>query len=321
LCIGTGGLGSPAALYLAAAGVGVIGLLDFDEVDTSNLHRQILFRTRDVGRPKADVARETLEALNPTVKFVTHGQRLDRDNVSGLLAGYDVIIDGTDNFPTRYLINDTCVRLGKPDVWASVYRFEGQVSVFDARTGPCYRCLFPAIPPDEEIPSCAEAGVLGVLPGILGTTQALEAIKLLLGIGQPLIGRLMTFDALAFAWRELTLEKDPDCRACGPLAHLDVEALQLRMLAEPSLVLIDCREPFEWDICRLEGSRLVPLGELNARLAEFARDRAVVVVCYRGPRSVKAARTLLQAGFAEVGYLEGGLSAWAQQVDPAMAQY
>ncbi len=338
LCIGTGGLGSPASLYLAAAGVGRIGLLDSDEVDESNLHRQILFRTRDVGASKVEAARATLAALNPDVELVTHAERLDARNAAEILGGYDVILDGTDNFPTRYLINDTCVRLGKPDVWASVFRFEGQVAVFDARTGPCYRCLFPEVPPAEEIPSCAEAGVLGVLPGILGTTQALEAIKLLLGIGQPLIGRLLLFDALALSWRELALAKDPGCPACGdrpavsqpaPPAQavpatvmaVDAGALDQRMREDEALVVIDCREPFEWDICHLAGSRLIPLRELGTRLPELDRARPVVVVCHRGPRSHHAASLLSQAGFPDVGFLAGGLDAWARQVDAGMARY
>ena len=332
LCVGTGGLGSPAALYLAAAGVGRIGLLDFDEVEESNLHRQVLFKTRDVGRPKVEVARAALAALNPGVELVTHPERLSAANAAGLLAGYDVILDGTDNFPTRYVINDACVRLGKPEVWASIFRFEGQLTVFDARRGPCYRCLFPEVPPADEVPSCAEAGVLGVLPGILGTAQALEALKLLLGIGRPLVGRLLLFDALAFAWHELALAKDPACRACGAPAApeaapaavvkaLEPRELQQRLREDPGLLVIDCREPFEWEICRLPGSRLIPLRELGDRLPELPGDPAVVVVCHRGPRSFHAASQLLRAGFSDVGYLEGGLNAWALQVETTMARY
>ncbi len=342
LCIGTGGLGSPAALYLTAAGVGRVGLLDSDEVDTSNLHRQVLFRTEDVGARKVEAARRTLSALNPDVALVTHDVRLTPENAADLLRGYDVIIDGTDNFRTRYLVNDTCVRLGKPDVWASIHRFEGQVSVFDASRGPCYRCLFPVEPPPDQIPSCAEAGVLGVLPGILGTMQATEAIKLILGVGHSLVGRLLVFDALAMTWNELALPKDPSCPACGraatapslplPLAAPAAEAsppvpsigpqeLKRRLEAGEDLTVLDCRDPHEWEICRLPGSLLIPLKELSSRLGEVDRDRPVVVHCYRGPRSIKAAAMLTQAGFQSVQYLEGGLHGWAQHIDPTMPLY
>ena len=336
LCVGTGGLGSPALLYLAAAGVGRIGLVDADEVDTSNLHRQVLFGTGDVGAPKVDAARRRLADLNPNVQLHCHPERLTAANADRILAGYDVILDGTDNFPTRYLINDACVRLGKPDVWASVFQFEGQLAVFDARRGPCYRCLFPSVPPDAEIPSCAEAGVLGVLPGILGVSQALEAIKLVLEIGESLVGRLMLFEALSLSWQELAIEKDPDCRACGagapltpvetPMPEDGLEAvepleLQLRIAQDASLVVLDCRQAFEWEICHLPGSRLIPLRELASRLHELDRDRPVVVVCHRGPRAVHAAAQLVQAGFSDVGFLEGGLHAWAREVDPGMARY
>ncbi|MDB5101225.1 MAG: moeB2 [Cyanobacteria bacterium RYN_339] len=324
LCVGTGGLGSPAALYLAAAGIGRLGLVDADVVDVSNLHRQILFRTADVGLSKVETAAAALRALNPEIEVVAHPARLTSRNADALLAGYDVIVDGTDNFPTRYLINDVCVRLGKPDVWASIFRFEGQVAVFDALRGPCYRCLFPAIPPDDEIPACAVAGVLGVLPGVLGTTQALEAIKLVLGVGKPLIGRLLTFDALALAWHELRLEKDPDCPACGtgilavePLV-LDPIELQARL---PEVVLVDCREAHEWEICGLEGSLRIPLGELGARVGELPRDKDVVLVCHHGPRARYAAALLMAAGLPRVAYLEGGLHAWASDVDPTMRRY
>jgi adenylyltransferase/sulfurtransferase len=324
LCVGTGGLGSPAALYLAAAGVGRLGLVDADVVSESNLHRQILFRTAEVGRPKVEAAEATLAALNPTIELVAHPQRLTSRNAEAILSGYDVIVDGTDNFPTRYLVNDFCVRLGKPDVWASIYRFEGQVSVFDARRGPCYRCLFSSIPPDDEIPACAEAGVLGVLPGILGTTQALEAIKLILGIGTPLIGRLLTFDALGPAWNDLEFEKDPDCPACGTgLLATEPVALEPEELAGRlrQVELIDCREAYEWEICHLEGSKLIPLGELQARLDEISRQREVVLICHHGPRARYAAAMLMAAGIPHVAYLEGGLHAWASDVDPGMTRY
>jgi adenylyltransferase/sulfurtransferase len=337
LCIGAGGLGSPALLYLAAAGVGRIGLLDADEVDVSNLQRQVLYRTTDVGESKVEAARRTLAALNPDIELVAHHERLNGENAERLLAPYDVILDGTDNFPTRYLINDTCVKLGKPDVWASVFRFEGQLAVFDATRGPCYRCLFPEVPPEEEIPSCAEAGVLGVLPGILGVSQALEVIKVLLGIGRPLIGRLLTFDALAMAWQELAFEKDPDCRACSGQQAVPAQALPLVQVEEPvalepvelrarlqtdgSLVVLDCRSPLEWDICRLPGSVMIPWRELGRRVEELDRDRPLVVVCHRGPRSQHVAAYLQQAGFSDVGWLEGGLHAWATTVDPSMTRY
>jgi adenylyltransferase/sulfurtransferase len=267
---------------------------------------------------------------------------LTAENADALLSGYDVILDGTDNFPTRYLINETCARLGKPDVWASVFRFEGQVAVFDARKGPCYRCLFPEIPPSEEIPACAEAGVLGVLPGVLGTTQALEAIKLLLGIGQPLIGRLLFFDALGLSWSELSFEKDPACPTCGTSADLadrpipaarslelpeesvtalDPDELQQRLEEDATVVVIDCREPFEWEICQIPGSRLVPLRTLTEGLSDLHKETPLVIVCHHGPRALHAASYLLQAGFSDVSYLEGGLHAWALHVDPRMPRY
>lgn len=329
LCVGTGGLGSPAALYLAAAGIGRLGLVDADEVDVTNLHRQVLFRTQDVGEPKVEVARRTLAALNPEVDLVIHPDRLTHANADRVLGGYDVILDGTDNFPTRYLVNDACVRLGKPDVWASVYRFEGQVAVFDARRGPCYRCLFPEVPPDDAIPACSLAGVLGVLPGILGTMQALEAIKLVLEAGDPLIGRLLTFDALGPRWTELALEKDPACPACGPdavqgakeLDGMDPRDLARLLAGDAPPLLVDCREPFELEICALPNAVAIPLRELGTRTAELDRDRPVVVVCHRGPRAYHAAIALRMAGFRDATYLEGGLHAWSIQVDRAMPRY
>jgi adenylyltransferase/sulfurtransferase len=324
LCVGTGGLGSPAALYLAAAGVGRLGLVDGDVVDETNLHRQILFKTADVGRSKVEMAHDALHALNPEVELVRHPHRLTAANVADVLASYDVIVDGTDNFPTRYLVNDACVRLGKPDVWASIYRFEGQVAVWDARRGPCYRCLFPAIPPDDEIPACSEAGVLGVLPGVLGSVQALEAIKVVLGIGDPLIGRLLTFDALTLAWRELRLDKDPDCPACGTGEvagePVGVEPQELADRLD-RVVLVDIREAHEWDISGLPGSVRIPLAELEGRIGEIGLGRPVVVLCNRGPRARFAAVKLLAAGFPDVAFLDGGLNAWASEIDPAMRRY
>ena len=317
LCVGTGGLGSPAALYLAAAGVGRLGLVDADVVEVSNLHRQILFGTADLGKPKAPAAAARLAQLNPEVQLVVHQERLTAENAEAILAGYDVVLDGTDNFATRYAINDACARLGKPDVWASVYRFEGQLSVFDASRGPCYRCLFPEVPAEDAIPACAEAGVLGVLPGVLGTAQALEALKLLLGVGEPLVGRLQVFDGLGQRWQELALEKDPACAVCGgerpaprraeqrfPEA-LEPEALQARLDAGEALTLLDCREPFEWEICHLAGSTLMPMGQLA--LDAIPRERPVVVVCHHGPRSVHVASYLLANGYPEVAFLDGGL--------------
>jgi adenylyltransferase/sulfurtransferase len=324
LCVGTGGLGSPAALYLAAAGIGRLGLVDGDVVDETNLHRQILYRSADVGASKVATAAHALRALNPEIEVVEHAHRLTTSNVADVLAGYDVIVDGTDNFPTRYLVNDACVRLGKPDVWASIYRFEGQAAVWDARRGPCYRCLFPAIPPDDEIPACSEAGVLGVLPGVLGSVQATEAIKLVLGIGEPLIGRLLTFDALGLAWRELKLGKDPDCPVCGTGVLDDepvgIEATELAERLE-EVALLDIREPHEWEISGLEGALRIPMGELDGRLGEVPRGREVVVICSRGPRARFAAARLMAAGFPRVSYLDGGLFAWATDVDPAMRRY
>jgi adenylyltransferase/sulfurtransferase len=329
LCIGTGGLGSPAALYLAAAGIGRLGLVDADEVDESNLHRQVLFGTADVGRSKVEVARRTLEALNPTISIVTHDTRLGPDNTAEILAGYDVVVDGTDNFPTRYLINEHCVQLGKPDVWASIYRFEGQVSVFDSRRGPCYRCLFREEPTDDLAPSCSDAGVLGVLPGILGTMQAAEAIKLILGVGEPLIGRLLVFDALGMRWDELAIGKDPSCPTCSgsvatppttarPAAR-EVRAiapadLRRRLDSGDRLTLVDCREPHEWEAFHLDASRLIPLAQLPARHSEIEPHGSVVVLCQRGPRSVQAARFLTGAGFPDVAYLDGGLHAWMREI-------
>lgn len=342
LLIGAGGLGCPLAQYLAAAGVGALGIVDFDVVDASNLQRQVLFGTRDVGRPKAEVARERILALNPDVKVEVHQTRLASDNALALLADYDVVVDGTDNFPTRYLANDACVLLGKPNVHGSIFRFEGQATVFDARRGPCYRCLYPEPPPPGTVPSCAEGGVLGVLPGIVALVQATETIKLLTGLGTPLIGRLLQYDALEMSFQEFRLRKDPACPICGEqptvtalidyegfcgVPHgagepavreksaVDVAAMQAR--GEPFL-LLDVREQEEWDAARIEGARLVPLGELAARLGELAdwRQARVVVHCRSGARSAKAVKLLQERGFADAWNMAGGIQAWALTVDP-----
>jgi sulfur-carrier protein adenylyltransferase/sulfurtransferase len=348
LLVGAGGLGAPAALYLAAAGVGEIGLVDFDAVDLSNLQRQVLYTSRDVGRPKLKVAQERLEALNPGVRVVPYEQRLTSENALEVLRPYDVIVDGTDNFPTRYLVNDASVLLGKPNVYGSIYRFEGQVSVFDARHGPCYRCLYPEPPPPDLVPSCAEAGVLGVLPGLIGTLQATETVKLLLGAGEPLIGRLLLFDALALRFRELKLQKNPHCVLCSPSAtqkglidypafcgvappgaertgslvpEIEPEALASAIASTEPPLVIDVREPEEWAIAHLSHARLIPKGELPERVDEITRAREVVLYCHTGVRSGQATRMLLDLGFANVKSLKGGIDAWAARVDPSMPRY
>ena len=347
LVVGAGGLGSPAALYLAAAGVGVLGVVDADAVEFSNLQRQILHPTSAVGTSKVASAAERIHAVNPEVEIVRHEVRLTSENALDVLAGYDVILDGSDNFPTRYLLNDACALLGKPDVYGSIYRFDGQASVFWAARGPCYRCLYRDPPPPELVPSCAEGGVLGVLPGIIGSIQALEALKLLLGVGTTLVGRLLLFEALGLRFRELTLEKDPGCPLCGERASItglvDYEAfcgvpgasasgpdeglevtaraLAAEIEAGRSLVLLDVREPFEWEICRIAGSRLVPLGELPQHLGEIDRGASVVTICHTGVRSLDAARFLRERGIAGARSLRGGVAAWAEDVDRTMARY
>lgn len=348
LLVGAGGLGSPAALYLAGAGVGTLGLVDFDRVDASNLQRQVLYTTADVGRPKVEVAEERLRALNPDVRVVRHEERLEAANAERILADYDVILDGTDTFPSRYLTNDVSVWLGKPLVYGSVLRFDGQVSVFDARHGPCYRCLFPEPPPPELAPNCAEAGVLGVLPGVIGLLQATEVIKLLLGQGRPMYGRLLVYDALAMEFKEFKLPKDPECAVCGaepsitepidyeafcaaqtgPAAEtgfgeLDPAELRQRLERGDELLLLDVREPFEAEIARIEGARLIPVGSLESRLDEIAdwRGRPIVVHCHHGPRSRSACQVLLDHGFERVENLTGGIDAWSLVVDPSVARY
>ncbi|MBX6363476.1 MAG: molybdopterin-synthase adenylyltransferase MoeB [Gemmatimonadetes bacterium] len=352
LVVGAGGLGSPVALYLAAAGVGTIGLVDFDEVDATNLQRQILYGVSDVGRPKTEAAAARLADLNPHVRVVRHDGRLTRESALDVVAGYDVVVDGTDNFPTRYLVNDACVLLGKPYVYGSILRFEGQVSVFWGARGPCYRCLFREPPPPGLVPSCAEGGVLGVLPGIIGTLQALEALKLILGRGETLVGRLVLFDALAFQFRELKLRKAADCPICGENptitelidydffcgvvpetpssdpdaafpAELTPAELKARLDRGERVQLVDVREPFEWEIASLAayGARLIPLGELGGRLAELDPEGDVVVYCLSGARSAAACRRLRAAGFRRVANLAGGIRAWTDQIDPSLARY
>jgi len=346
LIVGVGGLGSPAALYLAAAGVGTLGLVDFDVVEQSNLQRQVLHHTESVGEPKLTSAASRLRGVNPGVELVLHETRLNSENALEILAGYDVILDGSDNFPTRYLVNDACAILGKPDVYGSIFRFDGQASVFWASRGPCYRCLYREPPPPELVPSCAEGGVLGVLPGIIGSIQALEALKLLLGTGEPLIGRLLLLDGLKLQFRELALERDPECPLCGerPSIHrlIDYEAfcgvgaagtgdaaglemspraLRSELQAGRKLRLVDVREPFEWEICHIGGSVLVPLGELPARLGEIEPGAAVVTICHTGRRSLDAARFLRSRGFGDARSLAGGVALWAEEVEPTMAKY
>ncbi len=344
LLVGAGGLGSPAALYLAAAGVGTIGLVDADRVEASNLQRQVLHGTGDIGRPKVESGAARIADVNPHVLVRQHGERLTSANALGVLSDYDIVLDGSDNFPTRYLINDACVMLGLPDVYGSIHRFEGQVSVFDAARGPCYRCLFAEPPPPGLVPGCAEAGVLGVLPGIIGTLQALEAIKFLLGAGDSLVGRLVLFDALRFSFRELQLRKDPDCPVCGTrptvtslidyeafcglhedggVADIEITPAELAALgnAQDGPQVVDVREPGEYALVRLPGSVLIPLGELAARLGELDSTRPVVALCHHGARSRTAVELLRAAGFSDVRNLQGGIDAWAREVEPGMTRY
>ena len=351
LCIGAGGLGSPVALYLAAAGVGTIGIVDFDEVDFSNLQRQIIHGTPDVGRSKLASAKSRLNALNPEVEVVAHELALSSQNALALFADYDFVVDGTDNFPTRYLVNDACVLSGKPNVYGSIFRFEGQASLFATADGPCYRCMFPEPPPPGLVPSCAEGGVLGILPGVVGTLQATEAVKLILGAGEPLAGRFLLFDALKMRFRELTVRKDPDCPVCGDRptvtelidyeqfcgvapaaaapAETDpaaagaatVEELKTRIDRADPFLLLDVREPREFEICRIPGSVLIPLGELPTRLSELAGRDDIIVHCKSGVRSGKAVRLLHEAGHAGARNLEGGILAWIDRIDPTLPKY
>ena len=350
LCIGAGGLGSPAAMYLAAAGLGRIGIVDFDVVDFSNLQRQLLHGTPDVGRSKLDSARDRLRTLNPHVHVDTYDTSLSSENALELFEPYDVILDGTDNFPTRYLVNDACVLSGKPNAYGSIFRFEGQASVFAARNGPCYRCLYPEPPPPGLVPSCAEGGVLGVLPGIIGVIQATETIKLILGVGEPLIGRFLVYDALRMRFRELKLRKDPECPVCGtnrtvtklidyeqfcglrpasevqagaPADDWEITATELkrRMDAGDDLFVLDVREPNEYQINRIAGSTLIPLGELPRRYQELDPSREIITQCKVGARSARAAEFLHSVGFTKVKNLRGGIVEWIDQVDPSQPKY
>jgi sulfur-carrier protein adenylyltransferase/sulfurtransferase len=346
LCIGAGGLGSPLALYLGAAGVGTLGIVDFDVVDYTNLQRQIIHTTADVGRKKLESAAEKLKAINPFLNIRKFETRLSSDNALELFRDFDIIADGTDNFPTRYLVNDACVLTGKPNVYGSIFRFEGQASVFAAKDGPCYRCLYSDPPPPGLVPSCAEGGVLGILPGLVGVIQATEVIKLILGKGDPLIGRLLLIDALGMKFRELKLRKNPNCPACGThrtitklidynefcgirgeekpveagVPEIQVEELKRRLDAGEELFVLDVREPHEYQICNIKG-HLIPLGDLPKRVHELDSSREIVAHCRSGVRSAKAVAFLQQAGFKKVHNLAGGILAWADRVDPKMAKY
>lgn len=346
LCIGAGGLGSPLALYLAAAGVGTLGLVDFDVVDYTNLQRQILHTTQDVGRPKLASAAEKLKAINPFVKVRLFETKLTSANALDIFRDFDIIADGTDNFPTRYLVNDACVLTGKPNVYASIFRFEGQASVFATEGGPCYRCLYPEPPPPGMVPSCAEGGVLGILPGLLGVMQATEVIKLIVGIGEPLIGRFVLVDALAMRFRELRLKKDPECPICGDhptirelidydefcgirgevspaqtgVPEIQPEELKRRLDSGEEIFILDVREPHEYQICNL-GGHLIPLGDLPSRVNELDSSREIVAHCKGGSRSAKAVEFLQEAGFRKVKNLRGGITAWSDTVDSAIPKY
>jgi len=349
LVIGTGGLGSPVALYLAAAGVGRIGLVDYDVVDFSNLQRQVIHGTSGIGILKVESARQRMLDLNPDIQVEVYNEPFTSENAMRIARDYDVLIDGTDNFPTRYLTNDLCVLLGKPNVYGSIFRFDGQVSVFDARRGPCYRCLFPEPPPPGLVPSCAEGGVLGVLPGTIGTLQATEALKLLLGIGEPLIGRLLLYNALDMSFDFVNLRKNPNCKVCGANPEvtqlidyeafcgvpghdheegsvgggwdIEVRELAARLARGERIHLLDVREPHELQISRLEGAHLIPLGQLAARLHELDSADEMVVFCKSGSRSARALELLVSAGFRKVKNLKGGINAWAREIDPALPIY
>jgi len=341
LCIGAGGLGSPAALYLAAAGVGKIGIVDLDDVDLSNLQRQILHGTKDVGRKKLDSARDRLRDINPHIDITLHHCRLSAANAADVIADYEIIVDGSDNFPTRYLSNDVCVFARKPNIYGAVFRFDGQSTVFAPHLGgPCYRCLFPDPPPPDSVPNCAQAGVLGVLPGIIGMIQAIETIKLILGAGDPLIGRLLHFDALKMKFREFNVQRDPQCPVCGdhptitaPIDYeqfcavavdvpaVSVQELKRKLDAREPIQLIDVREPFESEIARIDNARLIPLGELPGRLNQLEHESYTVVHCHTGKRSAQAVQLLRGAGFQNVFNLEGGIDRWSDEIDPTVQKY
>jgi len=346
LIVGAGGLGSPAALYLAAAGIGTLGLVDFDIVELTNLQRQLLHGTRDVGRSKVDSARDRLHDTNPNVRLELHATRLTAANALTIFGDYDIVLDGTDNFATRYLVNDACVLLGKPNVYGSIFRFDGQASVFATDDGPCYRCLYPEPPPPGLVPSCAEGGVLGVLPGLVGTVQATEAIKLILGIGTPLIGRLLLVNALDAEFRSVNVRRDPLCPACGTrelrelvdydqfcatsggigagldaVPQIEPRELAIRRASGEAIQLIDVREPHEWEIGHIDGARLIPLHRVQAAIPGIDTTSPIAVYCKGGTRSALAVRDLLDAGFRQVWSVSGGILRWAREVDPDLPQY
>ena len=348
LLIGAGGLGSPLGLYLAAAGVGRLGIVDFDTVDFTNLQRQIIHRTEDVGRLKVESAKERINTINPDVEVLTFNTKISRENVMELITGYDVVVDGTDNFPTRYLVNDACVFQKKPNIYGSIFRFDGQATVFYPFKGPCYRCLYPEPPPPGMVPSCAEGGVLGVLPGIIGVIQATEAVKLIIGKGEPLIGRLLLYNALTMRFREVKIKRNPACQVCGEKPTIKTlidydEFCGLTRVAEgeaahseydlgpgevkqwlekdKKAVLLDVREPHEYEIVHIEGSTLIPLSELHLRTNELDTADTIVTYCHHGQRSLQAIKTLEHFGFKKLKHLRGGIDAWASEVDPEMARY
>ncbi len=352
LTIGAGGLGAPLAMYLAAAGVGTIGIVDFDVVDESNLQRQIIHGTSDVGRPKLESARDRIKDINPNVNVEVFGEALSSENALDIFKDFDIVVDGTDNFPTRYLVNDACVLLGKPNVYGSIFRFEGQASVFWAEEGPCYRCLYPEPPPPGLVPSCAEGGVLGILPGQIGVIQATETVKLILGAGEPLIGRLLLYDALGMSFREMKLRKDPDCPVCGKnptvtelidyeefcgipqatqaeqeaadsVREISVSDLKAKLDNGEDVTVLDVREQHEYDVANLgEGvARLIPLGELPNRIPELNRDENFAIHCKSGARSAKAVKLLQEAGFENVYNVKGGINAWSEEIDPSVPKY
>jgi len=348
LLVGTGGLGSPAAMYLAAAGVGHLGLVDYDVVDESNLQRQVIHGQSTVGHKKVDSAKTRIADINPHVEVTVYNTLLDSANALEIFKNYDIIADGTDNFPTRYLVNDACTLLGKPNVYASIFRFEGQLSVFDAKHGPCYRCLYPEPPPPGLVPSCAEGGVLGILPGVVGVLQATEVVKLILGAGDSMRGRLLLFDALGMRFREMKLRKDPECALCGKHAtikelidyeqfcgvpandhetndgdaEVDISPAELKERMKTNhLKLIDVREPHEWEIGRIDGATLIPLGEVQKRMSELSTADDIVLYCKVGGRSMRALETLREAGFTKLKNLRGGINAWSRDVDPRVPLY
>lgn len=350
LLIGAGGLGSPLGLYLAAAGVGTLGLVDFDNVDLSNLQRQILHTNDEIGRPKIDSAEKRIKAMNPDTRVIKHPVRLSSENALAILKNYDIVIDGTDNFPTRYLTNDACVFLKKPNIYGSIFRFDGLTTVFKTDEGPCYRCLYPEPPPPGMVPSCAEGGVLGVLPGVIGLIQATEAIKLIVGVGRTLIGRLLVYDALEMSFRELKLKKDPHCPVCGKnptitqlidyeafcgltrggsmqtdsgLVEITVQQLKEKLDRKEDFIFLDVREPFEYQIARIQGTRLIPLGQIESQLAELEayKDKEIVAHCHHGGRSRKALEFLQSKGFKKLKNVAGGIDEWSAKIDSATPRY